>query len=599
MLLKSLKKWLVAVSLVLAVPAFADSVCDPNTPVVVDKTLSGYVIAAGHVNYISAICFDNGYGDCDPASPQAVLPGNGSYSITLNGDVAGKRLLAKITANSTDSGNVVGQFTVNFTLAATVTGPVQNITPFTTALIAQDKIGKTPGQALTAIRNLVGSSTFDPQSDYVVNTNATAAAAAKDMIWRTISFTPGTLPSNPITLPWNYMLAAMNAYAAVGNTSNVVLNDILYQLDGTTVNASSVLADSLYDVNGDIMRGGITQSTPPIPSGSVTAVREKYALDGSTLSVREAAWLSGAWTTVTPAGGFDGGSGDSWKQPIATAPAVWAMKTDGTWVNQPTGSSLRPSYTVNANGSAISGIDSITGDTVNITYRSFDASNLPLSIAPKWMAPRATMQGTFPQGTKGYLATFARTHDQVVLTGSGLGQAWYDSAPHFNTAQIDGQWTQVLDKAGTSYTSVLDAVGMSMTYDISGCYLLTIQPDNTFTINKSGYNPQMCQSPFTVVKATFPVTGTWSIHPLNSQVIQLNIPKEMYDSQLPNAISSISAKYGWPIVIAFYQGHLVSGFMKPAGTQEVTRQFSLSDSDAVRVSMVTAGSLTQYPPQNK
>lgn len=597
MQLKSLKFMLSAV--LLSLMAFANGPAkaigdDCTPPVVVDKKLTGNITMPSYTS-TGVVCFDDGNGDCDSTLPSTTVGSSGSYSLVLTSDVAGRQVNAIIkTTNFTGSGMGGGSFSPTITLAAIVSGDKQNITPLTTALIAQIKIRKTPAEALQAIRVMTGSAALDVNSD---NFDPKANLTANKIMDRL----NGTARNS--VLSWVQGLAILNAFVSSNYdiveyrhgeyTQPVFSAQLAYPAFSKSVNAASILAEPKYMVHGDLLLNGQEWNSP---ANQYAPVRESYTLSGATVNPTQEVQSGTTWSAVTPVGFLDSRTkGDPWLNSMRGAAIV--MKSDGTWTNKPLSwDQLHPSYNnLVSSGSSMVGVDSITGDEVTIKYRTFDASGFTFSAAPQKEGRKdqssnllAALDGVFPQGTAGYLMTVARSNDQLALITYGV-MGGYENGYMQTGETIDGTYIIQLGNQGVSHTSVMDVVGMKTAFGM--CYDITFLPDNTAVIDWGNY--PICGAKNSPI--TFPLKTTWSVYSRNDQVIVLDIPKE-YLKTAAYGVDPVSeaVSNGWSFIVGLKYGRLMSGFLKPA-KPETYMLFSAEAVDKVAAAMRIAGPKVNRP----
>jgi hypothetical protein len=583
MLLKSLKKWLVAATLVLAIPAFADSTCGP---VVVDKTISGRVLASigGNGNgtgYVGGakICFDNGEGGCDSTLPSTMSDYQGKYTLTLTGDVGGKQINALISTSSSE----YGSFANNFTLAATVSSATQNISPLTTMMVSQAKIHRDSVESLQRLKVLTGNSNLDPAADYNANGDTKSVAVSHDLVQRLIWM-------GEQNVSWLQVIAILNAAAATENVGAVTAWEVNTQFADPAfsieTNAATVLANPSYSILGALVQS----DAAGFPTMKYSPVREHYTLNAGTLTITEENQSNGSWIVPTPpAGTYGPSTRDFWRN--ISWNGGYVMIADNTWSGYLTYDQMKPTFTgLMSSGSALVGKDSVTGDDVSIKYRTFDATGQALSTAVQIGVTNILnkMTGSFPQGTMAYLATVSHANDLLMLTNQGIGNSWINGAPSYQSEYINGRYVTVLGPIGVAHSSVLDAVGMS--FDVGGgCYLLNILPNNVATVDKSGGSS--CN--YTNSPVTWPITASWSIHPRNSQVMVIDLPKELNNVNLPLSTIKDIAAMNWKYIVAVKDSRLMTGYSRPAWST-TTMQFtdsSVTDSVTaeIRASLTRLG----------
>lgn len=536
------------------------------------KAIDGYLSGA-------TVCFDNGQGVCDTSQPSTTTDANGNYTLKVSGDMTGKQLDVLVTSNTTDGGN---KFTSTFTMSAVVSGTTQNVTPFTTMVVSQMKVGKTQADATTAVQNLVGSS-VDPNADYVANGDTGTATTAASMV----SHMTALAGQGPIS--WSQVQATMNAYAAKGSVNGVEQSDVDAQLANpaysSPVDVTTALANPLYTVDGDLSQFIVGSSI----STALSPVRENFTLSGSTLSITQELQSNGSWSAASPVGSYDAGFSGSWISNDAGAGA-FEMKADGTWTSWLTAAQLHPSYSLSTVGSKLIGTDPNTGDAVTVSYRTVDVSGQPLSSALQvdYRNPvRGAMTGTFPSGTTAYLATTAYANDRLMLVNQGLGLPWINGTDVNSSTIVNGSVLYSLGDPNTTYTSVQQAVG-TQTDIAGGCLLLNIEANGVATIDKS--NASFCKYGG-VDTNNYPVTGSWSMYARNSNVITISLPKAVGAPTVPiNDNIKDTINMGGSLVVGLINGKLMGGCMLPASQPLTVAQFPAAITDTIATSMRAAAS---------
>ncbi|CAJ9361129.1 lipoprotein [Burkholderia pseudomallei] len=533
------------------------------------KAIDGYLAGA-------TVCFDNGHGACDPSLPSTTTDASGNYTLNVSGNVTGKQLDVLITSNTTDGSS---KFTSTFTMSAIVSGSTQNVTPLTTMVVAQMKSGKSQADAITAVKDLVGSG-VDPNADYVGNGDTSTATTAASMV----SHMTALAGQGPIS--WSQVQATMNAYAAKGSVIGVQQSDVDAQLTNpaysSPVDATTALASPLYTVDGDLSQFIVGSSI----SAALSPVRENFTLSGSTLSVTQEVQSNGAWSPASPAGSYDAGFSGSWVSNDAGVGA-YAMKADGTWTSWLTAAQLHPSYSLSTVGSTLVGTDPNTGDALTVAYRMIDVSGQPLSSALQidYRNPvRGAMTGTFPSGTTAYLATTAYANDRLILVNQGFGMPWINGADVNSSTIVNGSILYALGDPSTTYTAVQQAVG-TQTDIAGGCLLLSIQAGGVAQVVQSGKSG--CN--YGNVPLSFPVTGNWSVYSRNANVITIGLPKSVgaptvpIDDDIKNVINA-----GGSLVVGLMNGKLMGGYMLPASHPQTVAQFPAATTDTIAASMRAA-----------
>jgi hypothetical protein len=548
------------------------------------KAIDGYLVGA-------TVCFDNGGGACDPSQPTATTDANGNYTLKVSGSVTGKQIDVIVTPSTTDLANPTTPFTSTFTLSAIVQGSTQNVTPLTTMVVAQMATGQSQQQATQAVQDLVGGK-VDPNADYISGSDTGTASVAAGMVSHM------TALGGQGAISWSQVQATMNAFASRGNITGVQQSDVDAQLANPAyskaIDATAALAAPLYTVDGDLMQEIIGSSTI---SSALSPVRENFTLSGSTLSVTQEIQSNGNWSAASPVGSYDAMFSGSFIS-LDGGVGAYLMKTDGSWTNWLTAAQLHPSYSLVAVGSTLVGSDPNTNDQVTVSYRTTDVSGQPLSSALQidYRNPvRGTMTGAFPAGTTAYLATTAYAHDRLMLVSEGLGLPWIDGADVNQPDLVNGSSIYSLGDPNQTYTSVQQAVGTQT--DIGGgCLLLNIEANGIATVDKS--NASGCRYGG-IDTNSYPVTGSWSVYPRNTNVITVSLPKSIgaptvpIDDTIKNTINA-----GGSLVVALVNGKLMGGFMRPASAPDTVAQFPSSVTDTIAASMRAAAvklGLTQNP----
>lgn len=534
------------------------------------KAIDGYLTNA-------KVCFDDGQGGCDTSLPMTTTNGNGSYTLNAPGNVIGKQINVIVTPETTDLSNPGVPFSSTFTLSAVVSGNTQNITPLTTMVVSQVKAGRTAEQALQAVQSLTGSASIDPAADFVASGDKGTAAIAASMVGRL------TALGGQGTISWSQVQATMNAYAAKGNIEGVQQTDVNAQLASSALSAeadaTAVLASPLYTVDGDLMQSIIGTT----PDGTLSPVREKFSLAGSTLSVVQEVQSNGAWLPAAPVGSYDGWFSGSWISQNGGAGA-FEMKADGSWTDWLSAAQMHPSYPLSSVGSRLVGTDPNTVDKVTVSYRTIDVSGNPLSssLHIDYRNPvRAAMVGTFAPGTTAYLATMTYGHDRLMLVNQGIGLPWINGQTVNVPIMVNGSVQYSLGDPAQTYTSIGDAIGTQT--DIGGgCVLLNIKPNGVAEVDKS--NKEGCN--YANNPLNFPVVGSWSIYPRNPQVMTINLPKAVGAANVPiNDRVKNPVLSGGALVVGLINGKLLTGYLQPAGQPATVMQFRPDLTDVVAASM--------------
>ncbi|MGE8364245.1 MAG: hypothetical protein ACN6OP_21275 [Pseudomonadales bacterium] len=538
------------------------------------KAIDGYLANA-------KVCFDDGQGGCDSSLPMTTTDGTGSYILNASVNVIGKQINVIVTPETTDLSNPGVPFSSTFTLSAVVSGNIQNITPLTTMVVSQVKAGRTAEQALQAVQNLTGSASIDPAADFIASSDKGTAAIAASMISR-LTALGGQGP-----ISWSQVQATMNAYAAKGNIAGVQQTDVNAQLASSALSAeadaTAVLASPLYTVDGDLMQSIIGAT----PDGTLSPVREKFSLAGSTLSVVQEVQSNGAWSPAAPVGSYDGWFSGTWISQNGGAGA-YEMKADGSWTDWLSAARMHPSYPLSSVGSKLVGTDPNTGDKVTVSYRTIDVGGSPLSssLHIDYRNPvRGSMVGTFAPGTTSYLATMTYGNDRLMLTKQGIGLPWINGQSALDSSNVvDGVPLYTLGDPAQVYTSVQQAVGTQT--DIGGgCVLLNLKANAVAEVDKS--NKVGCN--YTNNPLNFPVVGSWSIYPRNQQVMTINLPKAVGAANVPindrvkNAVLS-----GGSLVVGLMNGKLMTGYLQPDSQPTTVMQFRADVTDVAAASMRAA-----------
>lgn len=559
-------------------PAAAES-----NSVVSGKAIDGYLVNA-------KVCFDDGQGACDATQPSTVTDSTGSYRLSHSGNITGRQIDVIVTPDTKDLSAPTVPFASTFTLAAKVEGTTQNVTPFTTLVVAQTTTGKSEDEAVAAVRAMTGVTT-DLAGDYISGGDTQSAAVAASMV----SQLQATSGSGAIS--WSRVQATMNAYAAKG-TTEISAADVLSQLRdpkfSTAVDASAVLAQPIYTIDGAIYATStdvVNNSYVQIPT------RESFGVstDGAITNVTELQG-NGVWNDDPSPAEHDLLMASVWQVPH-NAYGAYVLKADATWSGFQTAAQLHDTLSEQSLGSTLIGKDAITGDTVTVDYRAADVSGQPLSTALQvdYRNPvRASMTGVFPTNTTAYLATITHANDLVYLINNGIGQPLVNGqALATSTISIgatfqaggttnDLPFTALGDPLVT-HTTVADAVG-TQTDVGGGCVALNILANGVATLdvtNKSG-----CNNNYPI---SLPVKGTWSVYPRNPNIIAIQLPKSVgaaniaIDDRIKNVVNA-----GGSLVVALMGGHLLGGFMLPASAPQTVAQFRAGITDLAAASMRTA-----------
>ncbi|WP_454742280.1 hypothetical protein [Cupriavidus necator] len=542
----------------------------PTASGITGKAIDGYLVNA-------KVCFDDGQGGCDTSLPMTTTDGTGGYTLNAPGDVIGKQINVIVTPETTDLSNPGVPFSSTFTLSAVVSGKNQNITPLTTMVVSQLKAGRTAEQALQAVQSLTGSASIDPAVDFIASGSKDTAAIAASMVSR-LTALGGQGP-----ISWAQVQATMNAYAAKGNIEGVQQTDVNAQLArswlSAEADATAVLASPLHTVNGDLMQSIIGTT----PDGTLSPVREAFALAGSTLSVVQEVQRNGAWSPASPVGSYDGWFSGSWISQNGGAGA-YEMKADGTWTDWLPAAQMHPSYALSSAGSKLVGTDPNTNDQVTVSYRTLDVGGSPLSssLHIDYRNPvRSAMVGTFASGTTAYLATMAYGNDRLMLVNQGIGLPWINGQTVNAPIMVNGSVQYSLGDPAQAYTSIGDAIGTQT--DIGGgCVLLNIKPNGVAEVDKS--NKEGCN--YANNPLNFPVEGSWSIYPRNPQVMTINLPKAVGAANVPiNDRVKNPVLSGGALVVGLMNGKLLTGYLQPASQPTTVMQFRADLTDVVATSM--------------
>jgi hypothetical protein len=498
------------------------------------------------------VCFDNGQGACDASLPTATTDANGNYSLPDTGGLLGKTLLVIITPQTKDLSrpNYVFPATVMLSQIVTATGS-QNISPLSTLITAQMQTGLSQQQATAAVSEMLGG--IDPNADYIASGNAQALSTATAIVNKLTS-----LATNGVTDPATVRNAA-NAMVA-NNTTDVTADQIAAQASKPVyagVDASQVLSQTTYALDGYLPYFANYNSTPVS-----SIVQDVRSISNGTVVTQQQELSSGTWQPATN-GKYE------------TMYGAYEMKSDASWSNFVPVSTYRAPLPVTVNGTVLSGTDAMTGITYTDEFRQADLSGQTLATAVPtnyainnlWQLPPLTTT-TFASGTKAYLGLLSYSADQVILPvwtpacdnpAIVNGQVCDGSQP---AVTEDGVISLITGDAATTYTSVQQAVGLSLEGRAGG-FGMTITADGKITYatyDQSG-------------TATANQGGTWSVYSRNSNVLVLDLSSAALSAIGTDPLLS-PLNDGAKLVIALRNGHLRMGWLYPSTYAQRTYQFT-------------------------
>lgn len=509
------------------------------------KAIDGYLVGA-------KVCFDNGQGACDGSLPTATTDAKGNYGLLNNGVYLGKTLLVTITPQTRDLSRPDFTFPASVTLSQIVTASgVQNISPFSTLITAQMQTGLSQQQATAAVSALIGG--IDPNADYIASGNAQAIATATAIVDKLTS-----LATNGVTDPATVRNAA-NAMVA-NNTTDVTPDEVAAQASKPVyagVDASSVLSQLTYALDGYLPYFANYNSTPVS-----SIVQDVRSISNGTVVTQQQELASGTWQPVTN-GKYE------------TMYGAYEMKTDASWSDFVPVTTYRAALPVSVNGAVLSGTDAITGISYTYEFRQADLSGQTLATAVPmnygtsnlWQLPPLTTSA-FSSGTKAYLGLLSYNADQVILpvwtpacddVAIVNGMICDGSQP---AVQEDGVISLITGDASTTYTSVQQAVGLSLEGRAGG-FGMTITADGKITYNTYDQNGTATVNP----------GGTWSVYSRNGNVLVLNLSSTALSAIGTDPLLS-PVNDGAKLVLALRNGHLRMGWLYPSTYAQRTYQFT-------------------------
>lgn len=570
------------------------------------KAIDGYLSGA-------TVCLDNGQGTCDTTQATTTTDASGNYTLAVNGSATGKTLDVVVTSTTKDVSNSNAAFPSTFTLSAALQGgTTQNVTPLTSLVAAQMKKGLTYQQATTAVQALTGSS-VDPNADYVANGDSQSASLASQVVSTMQKYAAnGALAPAAAT-------NVLNAIVATGSPAAVTPAAVLAQANAlaTPVDAAVALSSPLY-VTDDFLVGVsafTTGQTSQNPTVNI-ALRDAYTLSGSTLTIgqEQFGYPGGSWTPVSPVGVWDEdrdtGLGVSL---LDGATGVYEMKADSTWTGFLSNAQLYPAISLSSAGSNLAGTDPNTGIGYTLQYRQTDVSGQPLASAVPFYyslagqnPAAALMQGVFASGTTEYLGNASYADDQVILPvdadtvqtsiyGSDTTADFGEGITLNGVAVPD---PNNLGTVGQTYTSVQQVIGMPLTVSNDPTTggaggTLVLSANGQFQITGL---PVYVTYPPTVAASTAPatttvnVTGTWATYARNPNVLVLSLPATFNQAIYSQDNVTEAIRDGAKFVIALQNGRLKSGFLIPAGTVNITPQFTAPVAAQIATALLATGS---------
>jgi len=509
------------------------------------KAIDGYLVGA-------TVCFDNGKGACDASLPTATTDANGNYALPDTGALLGKTLLVTITPHTKDLSRPDYVFPATVTLSQIVTATgSQNISPFSTLVTAQMETGLSQQQATAAVTAMLGG--IDPNADYIASGNAKALSTATAIVNKLTS-----LATNGVTDPATVRNAA-NAMVE-NSTTDVTADQIAAQAAKPVyagADASKVLSQTTYALDGYLPYFGNYNSTPVS-----SIVQDVRSVGNGSVVTQQQELSSGTWQPVTN-GKYE------------TMYGAYEMKSDASWSNFVPVSTYRAPLPVTINGAVLSGTDATTGISYTYEFRQADLSGQTLATAVPtnyainnlWQLPPLTT-ATFASGTKAYLGLLSYTADQVILP------VWTPACdnPTIVNGQVcdgsqpavpeDGVISLITGDAATTYTSVQQAVGLSLEGRAGG-FGMTITADGKITYSTYDQNGI----------ATVNQGGTWSVYSRNSNVLVLNLSSTALSAIGTDPLLS-PLNDGAKLVIALRNGHLRMGWLYPSTYAQRTYQFT-------------------------
>ncbi|GAB7534632.1 hypothetical protein [Burkholderia sp. 3C] len=522
------------------------------TAALTGKAIDGYLVGA-------TVCLDlNGNGTCDAGEPSATTDSSGQFSIPYSGDATGKTLLVQVTTTTNDLARPTGfQFPASFTLSQVVqSAGTQVISPLTSLVAAQMQAGLSRAQAIAAVQALVGGS-VDPNADYVAAQDATTTTLAQQVVDKL-----GTFAANG-AVSADTVRNALNAMVVKGSVSTITSADVatqaakpVYQI----ADASQVLSQPTYSfVDFLVSFFGGSDSTPGSTNQAlVRNVRQVVTGALQTTAQENLPVGSSTWTNVQ-LGAYNGGKYDG-------LTGSYVLKADGSWSNFITETQRLAPLPLSTTGTTLSGTDPTSGIAFTYELRSVDLSGQPLATAAPVAssfydfadAPQLT-GATFPAGTTGYLGIQSYASDRIELP---VSVPMCDNATVQNGA-VCGSYSAYLDgstivmtsgNATTTYTSVQQAVGLTLQGWNVGIPALTLSANQTASING--------------------VAATWAIDASNPNVLILDVPATSIAGLAASSSRLRPLVLGAKLVVALRQGHLQIGWLYPTSFADKAIQFS-------------------------
>ena len=526
------------------------------------KAIDGYLSGA-------TVCLDNGQGACDTTQPSATTDANGNYSLTPNGNVAGRQLLVVVSPTTRDLSRPGYTFPASFTLSGIVTAQSAQapVTPISTMVVAMMQSGLSQSAATAAVSNLLGEP-VDLATDYIAANDTTASTFATNVVNTVTSF--GT---NGVTSP-STVRSVLQAMVA-NNTTTPTQAQVTAQA-GLPVylptDASQVLASPTSSLDGylyDWVKGpqkGTNQQAP------VQTIRQ---LANNVLTSTQQEFVNNAWSTPDIR---------KYNQMVG----AYELKADASGFTPYVPLAQYTALPITSVGPTLTGTDPNTGIAFTYEYRAVDLSGQPMSTAdalngeslfPLWNSPAMTST-KFPAGTKAYAGLLSYAADRVVIpvwqpiceAPAVANGATCGGAP----AVMDGsQVVEVSSPTAASYTSVQQAVGLTLLAPGGGSYFQLL-PNGTV----QQVQPDAPGTPDTVVN---PNIGSWSIYSRNSNVIVVTFNAATMAAMQAAAASQQQAQVdpqtvpvlnGASTVVALVNSNLMVGWLFPPTYTEKSMQFA-------------------------
>lgn len=516
----------------------------PSGPQLTGKAIDGYLVGA-------SVCLDmNGNNACDTGEPNAVTDDNGNYSLSVSGDMTGKRVLVLATTATKDKSRPGYTFPAGFSLSALVDGTTgQHVTPLTTMVIAQMESGLSQAGAQQAVAALVGGS-VNLRDDYIASGDTNAATFASQVVDKVMQFTAGSPGADTVR-------AVMNAIVAKGSVSAVTQADVaaagqapVYAAD---VDAAALLAQPLY---------GYDTTVYPA-TGLPSLVRERWTYAGGRFGAvsEEYTAASGAWSAV-PAGKYEENFGQ------------YALLPSGAWSSFISQQAQETPETVTISGNTVTGTDPNTGITDKLEFRRRAVGGQSYAdVLGDWLDDDLASQlsGLFAAGSNAYTAI--HTSDSDVLTLLSYSQC--GTGP---TIVEDGvSHCNFLGGPTQTYTAVEDVLDLNIPF--GGTNMLQLSANGVAQVRDMATN--------TVVINSSKIS--WSKYARNPNVIVLNLTA----ANIGNAAirDSDLIREGGKVVVALHNGRLKRGQLVPAGTVSRVTMLQQSPFDAFITAVKAALSL--------